>query len=93
MFLKLLMLQTLQLLLLFKGERFIAGIANSCRSCSLLLYYMWRGQQQRIHHHHLLPGLAIKKPTQKNPKTHLKKPLKMFFFVCIFNFFMTINKL
>jgi len=49
----LLMLQTLQLLLLFKGERFIAGIANSCRSCSLLLD-MWRGQQQRIHHHHLL---------------------------------------
>ncbi len=28
----------------------------------------------------LLPGLAIKNPSKKPKKTHLKKPLKMFFF-------------
>jgi hypothetical protein len=35
----------------------------------------------------LVPGLAIKKPTLKNPqRNHLKKPLKMFF-LGLFGFF------
>jgi hypothetical protein len=42
------------------------------------------------YHRVVFRGVGNKKPTQKNPKKHLKTPLKMFFLVFLFFFLIKI---